>query len=120
MQLKDIRFTLILTLLFIIIAPFIQITNKYYIISLLILLAILHVLAHLRKNRLDKISVLGWSMGTFLASELVSEYPEKIDNPLFMVSVKIGYDRAAIETIKKYLRKNRQGYLYKFYHACFS
>ena len=70
MQLKDIRFTLILTLLFIIISPFIKITNKYYIISLLILLAILHVLAHLRKNRLDRL-ITGSLFIIFLASYLI-------------------------------------------------
>src|SRR3989344_9496627 len=76
MQLKDIRFTLILSLLFIIIAPFIQITNKYYVISLLILLAVLHVLAYLRKNRLDRL-ITGALFIIFSASYLIFNNAEQ-------------------------------------------
>ena len=70
MKFNDVKFNLILALLFIIIAPLIQITNKYYIISLLLLLSILHVLVHLRKYRPDKL-ITGSLFIIFLASYLI-------------------------------------------------
>lgn len=74
----------------------------------------------LHENKLSKISIFGWSMGSFLAQELISEYPDKIDSPVFMVSARIRYEKETIKEIAAYLKKNKAGYLYKFYHECFS
>lgn len=78
------------------------------------------LLAALHENGLDVISILGWSMGAFLAWDFISEYPERIDGTVFIVSAKRRYERLAIEKIKIYLKKNRVAYLHKFYHECFS
>ena len=79
------------------------------------------LLDSLSDNRSDVISILGWSMGYFLALDFASEYPDRINNGIiFMVSARCRYEKALIEGIKIRLRKNRAGYLYKFYKECFS
>jgi len=73
----------------------------------------------MEKHGLKKISVLGWSMGGFIASEFASMHRDSIDEIIF-VSVRKKYDPAEIKDIKTYLRKNCRGFLYKFYEGCFS
>lgn len=77
------------------------------------------LLGILKENNLKKISLFGWSMGGFLAFDFATKYPEKIEE-LILVSVRRQYEKESIERIKTSLRKNRQGYLYKFYQDCFS
>lgn len=78
------------------------------------------LLESIHKNSLDKVSIFAWSMGAFLAADFISEYPEKAGRHVFFVSAKRQYDAEAINAIKEYLKKNRRGYLYKFYDECFS
>lgn len=73
----------------------------------------------MEEYKLKKISVLGWSMGGFMASEFASRHPDSVDEIIF-VSVRQMYDPAGIEDIKAYLRKNHRGFLYKFHEGCFS
>lgn len=73
----------------------------------------------MEEYKLKKISMLGWSMGGFIASEFASRHRDNVDEIIF-VSVREKYDPAEIEYIKMYLRKNCRGFLYKFYESCFS
>lgn len=73
----------------------------------------------MEEYKLKNISILGWSMGGFIASEFASRHPDSVDEIIF-VSVRQMYDPAGIEDIKAYLRKNCRGFLYKFYESCFS
>ena len=65
MKSNNIFLTLVLSVLFIIIAPFINILNSNYYISLLILLFILLILSYLRKHKTDKI-ITGFLFIAFL------------------------------------------------------
>lgn len=65
------------------------------------------------------IHILGWSMGGFIAAQLVSKYPAMFKT-VILVSVRKKYETEAIENIKGYIKKNRKAYLYKFYEELFS
>lgn len=73
----------------------------------------------LNKNKLDKVSIFGWSMGVFVAGDFIVRYPEKIQKIIF-ISAKEKYNKEGLEEITAYLRKSKKAYLYKFYKECFS
>ncbi len=68
---------------------------------------------------IKNISLLGWSMGGFLAADLAAEKPELV-NELILVSIRRKYEPKALEKIKELLKKNKRAYLYSFYLECFS
>ncbi|MCK4916986.1 MAG: alpha/beta hydrolase [Candidatus Omnitrophica bacterium] len=72
----------------------------------------------IKKNKLKKISILGWSLGGSLAVEFALKYPDCI-NELILVSIRVKYSEQVISQIKKYLRKNKKIFLYSFYNQCF-
>lgn len=72
----------------------------------------------LKENNLDKISLFGYSLGGFLACEFASKHIELIDR-LILVSIRKRYRKVMIEAIKNSLKKNKKGYLYKFYSRSF-
>ena len=76
------------------------------------------LLETLKENNITKISLLGWSLGGFLAAEFASEYTDLIDK-LILVSIRKKYKKEEISKIKKRLNKNKRGYLYWFYTQCF-
>jgi pimeloyl-ACP methyl ester carboxylesterase len=57
-------------------------------------------------------------MGAFLAVDFISQYPDKVDE-VILVSVRKKYEKKNIERIKSYLKKSKNGYLYKFFKSCF-
>jgi pimeloyl-ACP methyl ester carboxylesterase len=73
----------------------------------------------LEKEKLAKVSMLGWSRGAFVAANYVCKRPGRIDM-LILAGARKRYEKQAIETIKEYVRKNRMAFLYKFYRDCFS
>lgn len=77
------------------------------------------LIATLKKNGLDKISLLGWSMGGFIASDFLSRHRERIDEIIF-IAIRQSYEKETLEEIKSYLKRSRKTYLYKFYRDCFS
>ena len=77
------------------------------------------LLAELRRNKMKKISLFGWSLGGFVAVEFAGRHPDII-NELILVSIRKKYERGEIAAIRKYLKRNKKGYLYKFYKQCFS
>lgn len=72
----------------------------------------------LEEKKIRKISLLGWSMGGFVAGEFASRYPHLISQ-LILVSIRIKYSTREIEQTKRYISKNPRAYLYKFYRQCF-
>lgn len=58
-------------------------------------------------------------MGAFLAADLAARHPGMLED-VTLVSARPKYDRDSIAGIKKLVKKNRAGYLYKFYGDCFS
>jgi len=73
----------------------------------------------LDKESIGKISVFGWSMGGFLASDFSSKNPDKVDE-LVLVSVQKKFSPELLEGIKIKLKENKRAFLYKLYFNCFS
>lgn len=73
----------------------------------------------LKNEGLDGISILGWSMGGFMASDFISAYPGAAKEAA-LVGVRRSYEEDKIERVKAYLRKNKRAFLYRFYCECFS
>lgn len=71
------------------------------------------------KMKKSRISVLGWSMGGFIAADLISRYPEIFDE-VILVSIRRRYDENGIDHIKNYLKRNTKAYLCRFYDSLFS
>ncbi len=75
--------------------------------------------ALLNKKSLDKISLLGWSLGAFLAAEFAAGNPGRTDE-LILVSMRKNFEPKTLEVVRGQLKKNKKAYLYKFYLDCFS
>ncbi len=75
--------------------------------------------AALADMKLNKISILGWSMGGFMAHDIASKHPGKIDEIIF-IGIKKEYDKMNIEKVKGYIAKNKRAYLDRFYENFFS
>lgn len=73
----------------------------------------------LEKDSLDKISLFGWSMGGFLASDFASQNPDKVDELIF-VSIQKKYSQELLQDIKLKLKQNKKAFLYKLYLNSFS
>jgi len=72
----------------------------------------------LRENNIKRVSLLGWSLGGFVAQEFAAKNRESVDN-LILVSVRRRYTEGDIAEARRAILKNRKGYLYKFYQMCF-
>lgn len=68
---------------------------------------------------IDRVSLFGWSMGGFLASDFASKNPERV-NELILVSVQKRFSAQLLEDIKRKLNENKRAFLYKLYFNCFS
>jgi len=68
---------------------------------------------------IDRISVIGWSMGGFIGYDLLSKCRDRIIDITF-VSVRKEYPKGEIEATRSYLKKNKTAFLYRFYNDCFS
>ena len=77
------------------------------------------LLSQLDQLKISKVSVFGFSLGGFLATEFASAYPEKIAK-LILSGVRRRYDSQLLEDIKREIRLDRRPWLYKFYFNCFS
>ncbi|MDO8536338.1 MAG: alpha/beta fold hydrolase [Candidatus Omnitrophota bacterium] len=71
------------------------------------------------KYRIDRISVIGWSMGGFIGADLLSKYKDRITDITF-IGVRKRYQRDEIESTGSYLKKNKTAFLCRFYKDCFS
>lgn len=73
----------------------------------------------LNKNSLGNVSLFGWSMGGFMASDFASRHPEKVEE-LILVSVQKQYNHKILEEIKLKLKANKKAFLSWLYANCFS
>jgi len=74
---------------------------------------------YLDKNSIDKVSLFGYSMGGFMAKEFALSNPKKVDE-VFLISIRKKYPGQQLKEIEGQLKKNKRGFLYKFYLDCFS
>ena len=77
------------------------------------------LLSRMEQLKISKVSVLGFSLGGFLATEFAAGYPEKIAK-LILLGVRKRYDPQLLENIRIQIRADRRPWLYKFYLNCFS
>ncbi len=68
---------------------------------------------------IKKISIIGWSMGGFIACGLLSKFKDLVDD-ITLIGVREKYAMDEIENTRAYIGKNRAAFLYKFYNGCFS
>lgn len=66
-----------------------------------------------------RVSLLGWSLGGFVAADYAARFPERVEE-LILVSVRPGYPAAEIAAMRSDLERNRRGRLIKFYNDCFT
>ena len=74
---------------------------------------------YLENKSINKVSMLGWSMGAFLAADFTVKNMEKV-NELYLLSIRNKYDPEFLKVIKDKLERNKDAWLYKFYMDCFS
>ena len=71
------------------------------------------------KYGIDRVSVIGWSMGGFIGYDLLSKCKEMITDITF-IGARKRYPERDIEATRSYLKKNKTAFLHKFYNDCFS
>lgn len=72
----------------------------------------------LKENDIRTVSMLGWSLGSFVAAEFASRYTGLVSK-LILVSIRARYSIDEIERIKKYISRSKKAYLNQFYMECF-
>jgi pimeloyl-ACP methyl ester carboxylesterase len=77
------------------------------------------LLRSMNKYNLDRVSVIGWSMGGFIGHDLLLKHKDRIADITF-VGVRKEYTEEEIESSRNLLKKNRAAFLYRFYSECFS
>ncbi|MDP3042108.1 MAG: alpha/beta fold hydrolase [Candidatus Omnitrophota bacterium] len=77
------------------------------------------LLSRMEQLKISKVSVLGFSLGGFLATEFASAYPEKITK-LILLGVRKCYTPQLLGNIRSQIQSDRRPWLYKFYLNCFS
>lgn len=73
----------------------------------------------LDKYHLEKISILGWSLGGFVACALGQKHPERIKK-ITLVGIRKRYEKDLLAKTKNLLPENKKAILYQFYRDCFS
>lgn len=69
--------------------------------------------------RLEKISLMGYSLGAFKALDFAYNNPDKITKS-YLFALRKKYNIAEINYVKENLLKNKSAYLNGFYKACFA
>jgi pimeloyl-ACP methyl ester carboxylesterase len=64
------------------------------------------------------VTVVGWSLGGFLAAEFARRHPERVRRVL-LVGVRRRYPAAAVEAVRASLARDRRACLSGFYAQCF-
>lgn len=73
----------------------------------------------LRREGKQTTTLLGWSMGAYVVSEFAMANPENTRGVL-LVGARSYYPEAEVIIVRQALRRNRKGFLRKFYKDCFA
>lgn len=73
----------------------------------------------LEKNKLKKISILGYSLGGFLALEFAKKHLDEVDE-LFLVSIRKSYSLQELQGVRERIIKNKAAFLNRFYGDWFN
>ncbi len=71
----------------------------------------------LKKESLDKISILGWSLGGYLAASFASHYPEYVKD-ITLIGMRRSYGTDELDKARGLIKDNKKAYLYKGYKEC--
>ena len=77
-----------------------------------------NILDVLEEKGIGKISLLGLSMGGFLAAEFAAKHPNLVEE-LILISIRKKYKEKDIAGVGELLKKSKKSCLYKFYTQCF-
>lgn len=75
------------------------------------------LIASLETYNLNKISILGWSMGGFLAYEFTLRHIDMVDH-LILVSIRRKYQKENLREIEEALKTRKKGFLHWFFEEC--
>ncbi len=73
----------------------------------------------MHRSGLDKISILGWSLGGFLAAGFASNRPELVKE-IILAGMRQRYEAIDLERIKNMVNRSAPAYLRRFYSEWFS
>ena len=74
--------------------------------------------AHLGRTASGPVTVVGWSLGGFLAAEFAREYPERVRR-VVLVGIRREYPEGDVEAVLRSLSADPGGCLSGFYAQCF-
>jgi len=77
------------------------------------------LLEALKKHNIKKVSLFGFSMGGFLATEFARDNQELIDD-IFLIAIREKYRTDEITKVRGYLKQSKDAYLSRFYSFSFS
>lgn len=77
------------------------------------------LIAFLDQKGIHQVSILGWSMGGYVADQFVQKYPARIDQ-LILSGMRPHYTIEGIVAVQNLLKMSRESYLAAFYKTCFS
>lgn len=71
------------------------------------------------EKALGHISIMGWSIGGYLAADFAVKYPHRVDT-LFLLGVRNKYPAEQIALVRRMVERSAKAYLSRFYIECFS
>lgn len=92
--------------------------NYLVVTSLSISTFVQDLAAELDRRDMGRVSLMGWSLGGFLAYEFAATHSNLI-NELVLVSIRRKYEKEKLESIREALLSKKRGFLHWFYGECF-
>lgn len=77
-----------------------------------------NLLKQIKKNNISSVSILGVSLGGFLAAEFCIEFLDLIDE-VILIGIRKQYPLDGLKIVENLLNRNKKAYLTKFYEQCF-
>lgn len=75
--------------------------------------------AALADGGIDRVTLLGWSMGGLAAAQFAQRHPGAVER-LVMVAVRPQFPADLLKLMRNGIRRNPQGRLMRFFHDCFA
>lgn len=72
----------------------------------------------IQAQKISKISLVGFSLGGFIAADFAAKYPDLVDD-VCLVGIRKQYPRKNLDMVAGLLRKNKTIFLHGFYRQCF-
>lgn len=76
------------------------------------------ILAHLHRTAINKIELVGWSMGAMLALDFARQHPERVSR-LTLVAMGARWSAQELKRLQEELAADPAGFLKGFYRKCF-